>query len=101
MMIGSKIKIAGKEYPCYQTMGAMRRFHRLTGREISEVQLTEVSAMADYLYCCVQAACSAEKVKFDYTVDDFADHITVDMMNEWAKSLGGNDEAEADAEKKS
>jgi hypothetical protein len=46
MMIGSKIKIAGKEYPCYQTMGAMLRFYRLTGREISEVQLTEVSAMA-------------------------------------------------------
>ena len=44
--------MAGKEYPCRQTMGAMLRFKRETGREVTDMTYG-VSDLCTYLYCCV------------------------------------------------
>lgn len=99
----NRITINGNEYPCYQTMGAMRRFRRLTGREITEVQVTEASAMADYMYCCCAAASAAEHIEFNYSIDDFADLITLDVMKAWSQSIAteATEDEDAAAQKKS
>lgn len=49
---GLKVTVAGKEYPCRQTMGAMLRFKRETGREVTDMT-DGVSDLCTYLYCCV------------------------------------------------
>lgn len=58
---GFKVTVAGKEYPCRQTMGAMLRFKRETGREVTDMT-DGVSDLCTYLYCCVVSACMADGV---------------------------------------
>ena len=47
-----EITVNGKAYPCRQTMGAMLRFKRESGKEVTEIK-GEVSDLCTYLWCCV------------------------------------------------
>ena len=44
------ITINGQAYPCRQTMGAMLRFRRETGREVTQMGADALSDMAVYLW---------------------------------------------------
>ena len=66
--------MAGKEYPCRQTMGAMLRFKRETGREVTDMT-DGVSDLCTYLYCCVVSACMADGVEFGMGLTEFADNL--------------------------
>jgi len=87
-----KIKIKGQEYPFASTMGAMRRFKRETGKDVSKMDRDEVDDLLVYFWCCVASACHAEGVKFAMSVDDFADNIDsdtfADFINEFVKEQG-------------
>ena len=50
-----EIMINGKAYPCRQTMGAMLRFKKETGKEVTELG-NSLSDMFAYLFCCVASA---------------------------------------------
>lgn len=100
-----EVIVNGEAYPCRPTMGAMLRFKRETGREVTEIQSESFSDMCTYLWCCVASASKHDGKKFDMSLMDFADSITPDDMTEWANALHSKDgEADtdtSDTEKKS
>ena len=75
-----RILINGKEYPVRMTMGAMLRFKRETGRDVSEVKRTDAADMVVLLWCMVASACSADKVPFELGLEDFADALTPEAL---------------------
>ena len=60
-----EILVNGKAFPCRPTMGAMLRFKRETGRDITEMDAKSVTDTVTYLWCCVKAGCAREHVDFD------------------------------------
>lgn len=78
-----KIQIRGKEYPCRVTMGAMVRFKRESGKDIREVDQTDIGLMLMFVWCCVKSACNADGVEFDVTFDTFADMLEAEDFTEF------------------
>lgn len=93
-----KITVCGKQYPCYVTMGAMRRYKIETGEDVSAMG-NDVANMATFLYCCVKSACNAEGVEFDMDIDRFCDCITPEQMNEFAQAMTDGAEKKTKAKK--
>lgn len=99
---GLKVTVAGKEYPCRQTMGAMLRFKRETGREVTDMT-DGVSDLCTYLYCCVVSACMADGVEFGMGLTEFADNLSPADLQAWAATLTGEGDGageNTDSEKK-
>lgn len=80
-----KITIAGKSYPTRVSMGAMLRFTRETGKELSEA-LTFTDQIT-YLWCCVVSACSADGIEFGMDLLTFADHLDAEDVQAWSKAM--------------
>lgn len=95
-----EITINGKAYPCRQTMGAMLRFKRETGREITDTD-GGLSDMCAYLWCCVASASKADGVEFGMTLIDFADSISPEDLQAWAAAVNEGQEPDGGDEKKS
>lgn len=91
-----KISIHGKGYPCRITMGAMLRFKRETGRDISRVDKGDVADLVLFLWCCTASACSADGVDFDLTSERFADMLEPEAVT----AFYGNMAADAEEEQK-
>lgn len=72
------IRINNNEYPCRVTMGAMVRFKRESGKDIQQVDQTDVELMLLFLWCCVKSACNADGVGFDLSFETFTDLIEPD-----------------------
>lgn len=96
-----KVTINGVDYPCRPTMGAMLRFKKETGKEVTDCKDGNFSDTCTYLYCCVASACAADKIPFNYTLMEFADALTPDDMTAWAKAMQPEDGLADDDEKKS
>ena len=92
--------VGGVEYPCRATMGAMLRFKRETGREVTEMDATSVSDLALWLWCCVASACNADGVSFGLSAMDFADQLSPETLRQWSESHDAPPAAEQGAEKK-
>jgi len=90
-----ELSINGEVFPCRPTMGAMLRFKRETGREVTDIKADSFSDLCTYLWCCVTSASKHDGKDFGLSLMDFADCITTDDMIEWAQSL--QDEKDADA----
>ena len=97
-----EVTINGAKYPCRPTMGAMLRFKKETGKEITEMTDKSFTDLCTYLYCCVVSACAADKVNFDMSLMEFADALNPDDMNAWSAQMqpAVNDNA-VEGEKKS
>lgn len=100
-MANIEVTINGKAYPCRPTMGAMLRFKKETGKEVTEISNTSFSDLCAYLYCCVASASAADKVAFDMSLMDFADALTPEDMTAWAAEMQSNGANENAEEKKS
>lgn len=97
-----EVTINGKAYPCRPTMGAMLRFKKETGKEVTEISNTSFSELCTYLYCCVASASAADKIPFDMSLMEFADALDPEDMNAWAEQMQQNQPDDQDeAEKKS
>ena len=94
-----EIVVNGKTYPCRQTMGAMLRFKRETGKEASAISDDSVTDLVTYLWCCVLSACKHDGVEFTYTLEDFADSLTMEDVAKWTDAI--NQGHTEDVEKKS
>lgn len=81
-----EIKIGKKTFPCRVTMGAMRRFKDLTGREATSLTNADLSDLVTFIYCCVASACNADKTAFDLSIEDFADNLDMDTLNRFFES---------------
>ena len=94
MMQQVVIVVKGKEYPCRLTLGAMRRFKRLTGKDVTTLTEGDVDDMITLMYCCTASACNADGVEFNFTVDEFADNLQSDHMSEFVQNVanGAGDE---------
>ena len=75
------IKVNGKEYPCRILMGAMLRFKRHTGRDVSEMAPTDTADLITFLWCCVGSSCNADGVEFGLSLEDFADGLDAESFN--------------------
>jgi len=81
------IVIGGKEYPCRLTLGAMRRFKRETGKDVSKLQNDDIDGLITLMWCCTLSACNADHIEFGISLDDFADAIEPDRMNDFVKEM--------------
>lgn len=96
-----ELTINGKAFPCRPTMGAMLRFKRETGREVTQIDASSFTDLCTYLWCCVVSACKHDGIKFNMALLDFADCITPEDMTEWSDSVTSDAEPSAEgAEKK-
>lgn len=75
-----ELNIGGKSYPCRVTMGAMVRFKRTTGKDVSEISEKDLSDLILFVWCCVASACKADGVAFDMDFEDFADCLEPNML---------------------
>lgn len=91
------ITINGKEYPCRVTMGAMLRFKRETGKDVSEIGQSDVSDLLTLLWCCVASACAGDGVNFKMNLMDFADRIEPETLTGFYTSI---EKEPSDPEKK-
>lgn len=100
-----EITINGKRYPVRQTMGALLRFKKETGRDVSEIKPDDVSDMCTLLWCCIVSACKHDGVGFDLSLMDFADGMAIEDVVAAAAALNapanGSEEADGDEQKKS
>ena len=97
-----EVTINGVTYPCRPTMGAMLRFKKETGKEITEITDKSFTDLCTYLYCCVASASAADKVDFSMSLLEFADALNPEDMQAWAAQMqpDANDNA-VEGEKKS
>lgn len=104
MMEAFTIVVNGHRYPCRPTMGAMLRFKRETGREVTELDGKSVTDLCTYLYCCVQSAAELAHKPLEMDLMTFADNISPEDMEQWGRQLEADSETEGDSgegEKKS
>ena len=87
-----KITIGGKEYPCRVTMGALLRFKRATGHDVSTLNDGDVEELLTLLWLCVVSACKADGVEFGLTLDEFADSLDAQEMNAFYASMASGNE---------
>ena len=99
-MDGIEVRIGEASYPCRMTMGAMLRFKRITGHEVSEMPEGSVSEMAVLLYCCTASASNADGVRFEMDCDTFCDRIDPETMEAMSAAVQGDAEPD-DGQKKS
>ena len=88
------IEVKGVSYPCRMTMGAMLRFKRETGREVSELDSTCLSDLAVLLWCCVASAASADGLDFSLSLLDFCDRLSEADMAAMVTVLQGEETGE-------
>lgn len=97
-----EIVVNGKAFPCRPSMGAMLRFKRETGREITEIEQGGFSDICTYLWCCVVSACKHDGIDFGLSLMEFADSISPDDMTAWNDAIQSEPTDEsAEDEKKS
>lgn len=92
-----KFKIGGKEYPCRLTLGAMRRFKRETGKDVSLLKESDIDDIITLMFCCTASTCNADSVSFEMSLDDFADNLDADGIKEFLSGI----EVAGDGQKKS
>ncbi len=86
----NKLRIAGKEYPCRVTMGAMVRFKNAAGKDVSELKQSDISELVLFIFCCVQSACHADHVDFDMDFETFADSLEPDSVNSFYEDMAAS-----------
>ncbi len=94
-----EVVVNGVAYPCHPTMGAMLRFKKETGKEITEIKADSLSDLCTYLYCCVASASAASGKAFGMSLMEFADAMSPEDMQSWAMSLNAG-KTSVDGEKK-
>lgn len=98
--MGIKVTINGKDYPCRMTMGAMVRFEHETGHDLSKMNPGSVAELAVLIWACTASACVADKVKFEYSFQEFADNLSIEDMNTIGAALNQGAGAEPEDEEK-
>ena len=84
----------------------MLRFKRETGKEVTEMDAGSITDTLTYLFCCIKSECKNEGIEFNMSLDDFADALSPEDLEEWNKANQENNAADStptddDGEKKS
>lgn len=81
------ITFKGAELPCRVTMGAMVRFKRESGKDVSEMTQNDVADLVLFLWCCVASACNADGIDFDVSFDRFADSLEPEALAAFCEGM--------------
>jgi hypothetical protein len=76
-----RLQIGGRDYPCRVTMGAMIRFKRDTGVDVSKLDTSDMESMVRFVWHCVASASKVDGVEFNMKFEDFADHLDPTTLN--------------------
>ena len=76
-------------------MGALLRFKRETGREITEMT-GSLEDLCTYLWCCVVSCCKRDGVEFGMSLMDFADSMDPTTLSSWANKLSASSDSVPD-----
>ena len=79
--------VDGVSYPCRMTLGAMLRFKRETGREVSEIAQGGISDIVTLIWCCTCSACKADGIQFNLSLEDFCDNLEPDELEKMTDFL--------------
>lgn len=82
------VEVGGKAYPCRLTMGAMLQFKRMVGRDVSQMDGSDIEEMLTLMWCCIKSASRADGVEFDIDFDLFCDLVTPEDMAKWNAVIG-------------
>ena len=70
--------INGVTYPVIFTMGAMLRYKRLTGKEITEMDQNSLEDAATLIYCAAASGAKSKGIDFPYELEDFYDCMSME-----------------------
>lgn len=93
-----KIMYQGRELPCRMTMGAMVRFKKETGRDVSAIENGDIADLVLLLWCCIKSACNADGESFDASFELFADTLDAEVLQDFIAGLAT--QSEDDTQKK-
>lgn len=82
-----EVTINNVAYPCRPTLGAMLRFKKETGKEVTEITDKSFTDLCTYLYCCVASASAADGIDFSMSLIEFADALNPEDMMAWAGQM--------------
>ena len=95
------VEINGVKRPVKFGFNALRKFSKLTGTSIQDMEGLGVNMTFDtaihLIYCGLMDGCRASKEVFDYTIDELGDDLDGDMeaiercMTLFAEQMGGKD----------
>lgn len=82
-----EISIDGQKLPMRATMGAMKQFKKLTGRDSKDMDQNSPEDVTTFIYCCICSACRKDGKDFKMSLDEFLDSVDVDTINGWSAEL--------------
>ena len=84
-----KIRLSdGREYPCFQTMGALAMYARLSGKDLGGQM--NMSDMATWLYSLASESSRAMGIEFPFdSVESFACLVGIDEFTAWSNRTTG------------
>ena len=91
------IQVGDRTYPFRMTLGAMLRFKRATGKEVADLDDSNVEEVAILLHACLASTCAADKIPFDLGVEEFCDMISVEDLDAMQALLTQPDDAPAES----
>ena len=89
-----EITVDGTSYPFVQTMGAMLRFKDMTGKDFSEFDASKTSDTVAWIWCCAVSGSKREGKQFPMTMEEMADMMTVEDMNDCLHSVASGNVSE-------
>ena len=98
------IEIKGRPYPCYPTAGAMLRFRRMSGKEVTAINPENMEDLGLYLFCCAKSASKREDVPFEFRDEtEFLDCVLPENIARGVETFAepAPDADDTDVEKKS
>lgn len=82
-----EIQTEGGKLPMRVTMGAMKDFKKLTGKDTKDMDTGDPVETATFIYCCICSACRKDGRDFRMSLDDFLDSVDTDTISQWGAEL--------------
>ena len=86
------IEVGGKEVPCRLTMGAMLQFKRETGRDVSQMDQSDLEDLLMLMWCCIACACRAEGYEYEVDFERFVCLVTPQDVAQWNQLMAADQE---------
>lgn len=92
------LNVGGKEVPCRLTMGAMLLFKNNVGKDVSQMDGSDLEEMLRFMWCCITCACKADGVEFGIDFETFTCMVTPEDVNKWNTAISAENEKKKDTE---
>jgi hypothetical protein len=69
------IKVKDKEYPIRPTMWALLQFKREKGKNVSELNDTDLEDLLYWTWLCVTSSCKQDGIAFDIPFEEYIEFV--------------------------